>query len=310
MKQLKILSINISKDKGTVKYPVSEAFLSFTGITGDAHAGLWHRQVSMLAIESIRRFENVLNRKIEVGEFAENLTTEGFDLLETKPLDIFEGNEVVLQVTQIGKSCHGNGCSIFRQVGKCVMPTEGIFLKVLKQGNLKVGDILTFKPKVYKCKIITLSTRAYHGIYEDRSGPAIIQYLENYFNEKKLLHKIDYELIPDDAELLKNSIIKLVDENYDFLLTTGGTGISKNDITVDTIQPMLEKEIPGIMEYIRIKYGSNKPQALLSRGVAGIIKNTVVFTLPGSVKAVNEYMVEILPHFQHIGYMLNGIDSH
>jgi len=94
------------------------------------------------------------------------------------------------------------------------------------------------------------------------------------------------------------------------MITTGGTGIGQRDITVETVKPLLDKEIPGIMEAIRIKYGSQKPNALLSRGVAGLMNNTLVYTLPGSVKAVNEYMTEILKTLEHLIYMREGLDAH
>ena len=94
------------------------------------------------------------------------------------------------------------------------------------------------------------------------------------------------------------------------MITTGGTGIGPKDFTPDVIRPMLDKEIPGLMDHIRLKYGAEKPNALISRSIAGVMGNTLVFALPGSVKAVNEYMEEILKSFWHMIYMLHGIDSH
>ena len=110
----------------------------------------------------------------------------------------------------------------------------------------------------------------------------------------------------------KNSGILLLTSgnSYNIIFTTGGTGIGPRDITVETIIPLLTKEIPGIMEYIRVKYGSEKPNALLSRGVAGLIGTTLIYTLPGSVKAVNEYMEEIFKTLMHALQMIYGIDSH
>ena len=100
------------------------------------------------------------------------------------------------------------------------------------------------------------------------------------------------------------------DEIFDVVITTGGTGIGPRDITIETVRPLLDKEIPGIMEMIRIKYGQEKPNALLSRGIAGVMGQTLVYTLPGSVKAVDEYMTEILKTLQHLIYMLHGVDVH
>ena len=94
------------------------------------------------------------------------------------------------------------------------------------------------------------------------------------------------------------------------IITSGGTGIGPKDITVETVRPLLTKEIPGIMEYIRVKYGSHKPNALLSRGVAGIIGKSLIYTIPGSVKAADEYMAEILKTLNHTILMQYGIDAH
>jgi molybdenum cofactor synthesis domain-containing protein len=97
---------------------------------------------------------------------------------------------------------------------------------------------------------------------------------------------------------------------YNIILTTGGTGIGPRDITVETVIPLLTKEIPGIMEFIRIKYGTEKPNALLSRGVAGITGKSLIYTLPGSLRAVEEYMTEIVKTLKHTIYMQYGVDKH
>jgi len=310
MKEIKILSINISTQKGTIKKPIHQAFFSKKGIQEDAHSGSWHRQVSMLAIESIRRFEKILGRPIDMGEFAENITTEGMELYQSKPLDKFVGCYTEFEVTQIGKHCHGDGCAIFSAVGKCVMPKEGIFVRVLREGNLKEGDTLLYVPKEFNCKIITLSDRASAGEYEDISGKVIIQMLEEFFKQKERKYKIKYELLPDDKNQLEKSIKEEIEKGTDIIITTGGTGIGKRDITIETVKPLLEKEIPGIMEYIRLKYGAEKPNALLSRSIAGVCRDSLIFSLPGSSKAVKEYMAEILKSLEHMIYMLHGIDIH
>ena len=158
--------------------------------------------------------------------------------------------------------------------------------------------------------IITLSDRAYKGEYEDRSGPVIQELISNYFEKNIYTFLISTKIIPDDSSQLKNSISEFVSNKFDIIITTGGTGIGPRDITIETIQPMLHKEIPGIMEHIRIKYGSKKPNALLSRGIAGTINESIIYTLPGSVKAVKEYMKEILNTLEHLLYMIRGIDIH
>lgn len=306
--KIEIKSVNISEKKGTIKVPVKHIALTLNGVEGDAHAGKWHRQVSLLGTESFRKFEKVAGRPLKYGEFAENITTEGIILYETHPLDRFTIGNALLEVTQIGKKCHGDSCAIYREVGNCVMPKEGIFCRVLKPGIVKAGDEMTYQPKVFRVKVITLSDRAASGEYEDRSGPRAVQMLEEYFAGLGWKAEIGRSVIPDEAALLRQEISG--GAGADIIFTTGGTGIGPRDITVDVVKPLLDKEIPGIMEMIRLKYGSEKPNALLSRGVAGVTGSTLIYTLPGSVKAVEEYLSVITSTIRHSVYMLNGLDLH
>jgi MOSC domain-containing protein YiiM len=135
------VSINISDKKGVRKTPVNEAILEEnSGIQGDAHASSeWHRQVSLLAMESIMKMRE-LGLDVGPGDFAENITTEGIDLLRLPVGTRMRiGQEVEVEVSQIGKTCHDR-CSIYYEAGDCIMPKEGIFVKVLKGGIIRVGD--------------------------------------------------------------------------------------------------------------------------------------------------------------------------
>lgn len=310
MEEFKVVSVNVSEKKGTVKTPADEIFLNHKGVENDAHSGSWNRQISLLGMSSIRKFEEQAGRKIQPGEFAENITLDGFDYLKTHPLDRLTTGEVEIEITQIGKECHGTSCSIFKEVGDCVMPKEGIFARVLHPGTVKAGDIFEFHPRMYRALVITLSDRASSGEYEDKSGPRLQEILKGFFKERGLNLFIHYALIPDDRHKLEELVHQAKDELVDLVITTGGTGIGPRDFTVDIIKPLLDKEIPGIMEMIRMKYGAEKVQALISRSVAGLMGKTLVFTLPGSVKAVNEYMDEILKSLLHLIYMLHGLDMH
>ncbi len=164
-------------------------------------------------------------------------------------------------------------------------------------------------PDKYNVLVITLSDRAHSGEYKDLSGPRVKELVSEYFIAAGWNHNVNISLIPDDALILKE-LLKSSSEIYDIIITTGGTGIGPRDITVETVSPLLSKAIPGIMEFIRVKYGMDKPNALLSRGVAGIIGKSLIYTLPGSVSAVEEYMTEILKTLKHTIYMMYGIDSH
>jgi molybdopterin adenylyltransferase len=306
----KVHSVNISGKKGTIKIPVDKISIGNKGVKNDAHSGFWHRQVSLLSKERVDDFSRVANKTIGPGEFAENITTSGIDLLGVKLLDRFKIGTALLEVTQIGKTCHGNNCAIFREVGKCVMPKEGIFTRVLKGGTVKKNDPIIHYPKTIKVKVITLSDRASSGEYEDLSGPKIIEILKEYFHDRPWNISFEKVLISDSRVLLKKEVTKASKDDVDIVFTTGGTGIGTRDITPEVIRPLLTMELPGIMDLVRLKYGAGNPGALLSRSIAGMIDKTLVFVLPGSVKAVQEYTEEIVKIMEHSIFMLHDISRH
>jgi MOSC domain-containing protein YiiM len=144
----KIIAVCKSKEKGTKKEPIAEGMLRQDyGLVGDAHADCCtHRQVSLLAIESINKMRS-LGFDVDPGDFAENLTTEGIDLVSL-PIGtrLSIEKEVILEVTQIGKECH-TGCAIFHQIGKCIMPKEGVFATVIRGGLVRTGDVINVEVK-------------------------------------------------------------------------------------------------------------------------------------------------------------------
>jgi molybdenum cofactor synthesis domain-containing protein len=304
-----IISLNISEETGTIKTPRESVEVNELGIVGDAHAGVWHRQVSLLGKEDIDRFsaEEASGKIFAPGEFAENITTVGIDLAKVAVLDRFKAGTVELEVTQIGKKCHGTGCAIFVEVGKCVMPQAGIFTRVVRGGTLYTGDAIEFLPRAFKIRIITLSDRASSGIYKDESGPALRTALEAHFAGKRWHPAYTSVLLPDDKERLQHELRRAVDEQVDVVFTTGGTGIGPRDWTPDVVASFSDRQIPGIMEHIRQKYGDALPSALLSRSVAAVKNQTLIYTLPGSVKAVQEYTKEIARTLEHAFLMLHGV---
>jgi len=136
----KVVSINISKTKGVIKVPIENGlFKENYGLDGDGHAGNWHRQVSLLAQESINKMKEMGVSDLTPGKFAENITTEGIILYELPIGTRLKIGETMQEVTQIGKECH-HGCEIKNKVGKCIMPTEGIFTRIIEGGIIKAGD--------------------------------------------------------------------------------------------------------------------------------------------------------------------------
>ena len=140
-----VIAVCVSEQKGTQKKNVNSAvFISDWGIEGDAHAGKWHRQVSLLSHDKIEAFR-ARGAEVSDGAFGENLVVSGIDFRALPIGTRFACNDVLLELTQIGKECH-NGCEIFKKMGDCIMPREGVFTRVLNGGTISVGDKLTVLP--------------------------------------------------------------------------------------------------------------------------------------------------------------------
>ena len=306
----RIISVNVSEQKGTIKSPVAEALVGDRGIVGDAHAGPWHRQVSLLGQESIDSFVAETGKAISPGDFAENLTIEGIDLTDVAFLDRFIVGQTELELTQIGKKCHGSNCAIFQEVGKCVMPAEGVFCRVIRGGKIRAGLPVIHVPKTLDVLIITVSDRAFAGEYEDLSGPRAKEIIEEFLAPKRWRRRIRTVLLSDEPEPLRARLLTGVREETDIIFTLGGTGIGPRDSTPEIVSAICQKTIPGIMECIRARFGAEKPAARLSRSVAGISGKTQIYALPGSVRAVEEYLGEILKTLEHAIFMLHGVDIH
>ena len=139
----KVIAVCISPEKGTQKTAVAEgSFIEDYGIEGDAHAGKWHRQVSLLSYEKIEEFK-AKGAPVQDGAFGENLIVQGFDF-RTLPVGTrLKCNDVILEITQIGKQCH-NGCEIFKIMGDCIMPREGVFARVIHGGVISEGDEMDY----------------------------------------------------------------------------------------------------------------------------------------------------------------------
>lgn len=141
----KILAVCISEKKGTLKKAVSTSnMIKDFGLENDAHAGKWHRQISLLAVEAVRRFSAKYQIEVPAGAFGENLLVEGIDL-KNQPIGTkLKCNNVILEITQIGKKCH-LGCNIQKQTGECIMPNEGVFAVVLNGGTVRANDTITIE---------------------------------------------------------------------------------------------------------------------------------------------------------------------
>lgn len=300
----KLIAICTSEKKGTQKEPVESAVLREDhGIAGDAHAGNWHRQVSLLGLEKIEAFR-AKGADVDFGAFGENLIIEGFDFRNLPVGTRFAIGDALLEMTQIGKECHSH-CAIFHMVGDCIMPREGVFAKVIRGGQIKAGDEVTeIKPdpnRPFTAAWITLSDKGSQGLREDESGPLIGKILEE--NGYDVVETI---LIPDEEDILKKELTRLADQRQvNLVMTTGGTGFAPRDITPEATAAVCERMTPGISEAIRAYSMTKTPRAMLSRAVSGIRGKTLIINLPGSPKAVRESMEFIMSSLQHGLEILN-----
>ena len=303
-----IQAICISEVRGVQKHAIPEADLTPEwGIVGDAHGGNWHRQVSLLGLEKIEAFR-AKGADVAYGAFGENLVVDGLDFRTLPVGTLLAVGDVLLQMTQIGKECH-NHCAIYKAVGDCIMPREGVFAKVLHGGHIKVGDEMKLIPRTeplpWQAAVITLSDKGARGEREDKSGPAIVQRLEAEGYEV-----VEQILLADDAAALKTTLTRLADQRQlDLILTTGGTGFAPRDITPEATYAVADRNAPGIAEAMRYHSLSITPRGMLSRAASVLRGKTLIVNLPGSPKAVKENLEYILPSLEHGVRIAAGLDG-
>lgn len=301
-----VKAICISEKKGTQKHRVEEAvFVEDYGIENDAHAGKWHRQVSLLSYDKIEDFKKRGADVID-GAFGENLVVEGFDFRNLPVGTIFQCGDVILEMTQIGKQCHSH-CEIYKIMGECIMPKEGVFTKVIQGGIIRTGDEMTIigERSRFKTAVLTLSDKGAAGEREDKSGPLIREIIEK---ENYLV--IDQRVLPDEQKTIEETLIHLCDRlKVDLILTTGGTGFSLRDRTPEATMVVADRMAPGIAEAIRAYSMQITNRAMLSRGVSALRGQTLIINLPGSPKAVKEILDCILPALPHGLEILKGSAS-
>ena len=288
----KVLAVCTSSEKGTAKRNVGKAeFVPNHGIAGDAHAGPWHRQVSLLSYQKIEAFR-AKGATVTDGDFGENLVVDGIDFRSLPVGTLFECGEVLLELTQIGKECHSH-CAIYKTMGDCIMPREGVFAKVLRGGFINVGDeMITFSYRVW---IITASDKGSRGEREDKSEPVIREIAAGAGYAAA-----GYTLLSDDQAELEAELKRICDNSLaDLVLTTGGTGFSPRDHVPEATAAVAERLAPGIAEAMRAGSMAITKRAMLSRAIAAIRGNTLIINLPGSPRAARENLEFIINDLRH-----------
>lgn len=298
-----VKALCISDIRGVQKeYVDSAQFKAGWGIAGDAHAGDWHRQVSLISHEKVQEF-NSLGADVMPGAFGENLIVDGFDFKALPVGTRLRCGDVLLEMTQIGKECHSH-CQIYKKMGDCIMPREGVFAKVLQGGTISVGDTMEAQSvRAFRAAILTLSDKGAAGEREDESGTVI----------RELLEAAGYEvaeqiILPDSRPEIETALKHFSDElRLELVLTTGGTGFSPRDVTPEATMAVAERNAPGIAEAIRQYSMQITKRAMLGRGASVIRGRTLIINLPGSPKAVRESLEYILPELEHGIQILCGL---
>lgn len=310
---LRLYSVSVGREKGQPNEAAEELVLNEFGVLGDRHAGPGVRQVTLFDAGQLRALSPELAEASLPGSQNENIAVEGLASIPLALLDDLHIGDVRLEVSVLGdRFAQGSStvCADHEHETHCQMEHYGVFARVLDGGVVRPGDLLAHQPRALRAWVITLSDRISQGRAEDRSGAHVAEHIETWCVEHAWKCDVLRRCIPDEREVLSALLTQARAERPHLLVTTGGTGIAPRDITPEVILEHADKVLPGIMELIRVKYGAEKPLALLSRSVAAVIGETLVFALPGSPRGVDEYLAEIRPLLEHMLLVVRGIDPH
>lgn len=304
-------AICISRRKGEKKTPLPSARLvKEHGLEGDAHAGPWHRQISILAASDVESMRRKGLPGLKAGDFAENLIVSGTDLsalgLGSR---IRLGGEAELTVTQLGKVCYAH-CAIYHQTGDCIMPRLGLFARVTAGGTIRTGDpveVISSVPReTLQAVVLTVSDRCSRGEAVDTAGPAVATRLR----EGLKAHIYASRILPDEKAGIEDALRHFSDgHSIDLVLAVGGTGFAPRDVTPEAVRAVVERLTPGLDEAMRRSSAAITPQAMLSRAVSGIRGSTLIISLPGSERAAVENLDALLPALGHGLAKLRGDPS-
>ena len=304
-----VLFVCVSARKGVPKAAVDRVELRpGVGIVGDAHAGAWHRQVSMLDeadIESMR----AQGLDLRPGAFGENLVLSGLDLARLGIGSVLSVGTAELAVTQIGKVCHAR-CAIYVASGDCIMPRLGVFAEVKAPGEVAPGMEVRVASEVPRslpqAAVLTVSDRCAAGEMADTAGPAVAAEVARALDA----HLAWSGIVPDERETIADRLRDLAGRGIDLVLTVGGTGLGPRDVTPEATRAVVEREVPGLPEAMRAASAALTPNAWLSRAVAGLRAGTLIVNLPGSLAGATENLHAVLEPLEHAIKMIRGTAGH
>lgn len=297
----RIAAVCLSEKKGTVKTAVSCAVLEAgRGFSGDAHAGDWHRQVSLLDTADIEMMRAKGLPDLAHGAFGENLVLDGVDLASLGlGSRLAVGAEAELEISQRGKVCHSR-CAIYHRTGDCIMPRNGVFARVARGGEVAAGDQVRVLRRVsaaaLQAVVLTISDKGARGEREDTAGPAVVRLLETGLQA----HVYATGILPDEQDRIAERLEHYSNgHSIDLVVAVGGTGFSARDVTPEALIAVAEHLTPGLDEAMRAGSLERTPHAMLSRSVSGIRGSTLLVSLPGSERAATENLAVVLPALAH-----------
>ena len=260
----RLLHVCISNRKGIAKHEIPSAkLLQDYGMEADAHAGEWHRQISLLAHTDIE-FMRAKGLKLKPGAFGENLVIDGVNTDELGVGSQLRVGPILLELTQVGKVCHTR-CAIYYTTGDCIMPRTGLFARVVEAGEVTAGMPVEIVHPVdrstLQAAVITISDRCSAGQTIDTAGPAVAALLGSELGARIAWTK----LVPDNISDIAEAIKDFSDRRVDIILTAGGTGPDVRDVTPEATRKVLDRELPGLAEAMRAASSAKTPNAWLSR---------------------------------------------
>lgn len=299
----------VSSRKGVPKHAVDQArLITDHGIEADAHAGDWHRQVSLLTESDI---DGMRARGLDLkpGAFGENLVIRGLDLAGFGLGSRLAVGDAELEITQVGKACHTR-CAIYYHAGDCIMPRLGLFARVVRGAEVRAGatvSVLESVPReALQAAVLTVSDRCAQGRTRDTAGPAVAARLRDALAARLAWTGV----VPDQRETITTVLKDLSDRDVGLVVTVGGTGLGERDLTPEATRDVIEREVPGLAEAMRAASASITANAWLSRGVCGVRRRTLILNLPGSRKAATENLEAILAVLPHALRMLRDDGTH